>query len=196
MESPLRTAGWLLPALQHWTVQTTVLTFFTRLTFTCLKLTGLLFWLCVHRYVGVCSGLKVAAGLLFFLDWLLICWRHKKESDKPPALTVGEIVSSIISLDRLSVFGWNTDIREDDEEQPLGPDSGIHLKRLEIQWLSALFWFKKITTALTIWTNRTSTIGMKSSLIWPAKKVIVMECPEFRHIYNFYTKEEKKQIFI
>ena len=78
------------------------------------------------RYVGVCSGLKVAAGLLFFLDWLLICYRHKKESVKPPALTVGEIVCSIISLDRLSVFGWTTEIREDDEEQPLGPDSGIH----------------------------------------------------------------------
>ncbi|CAG2161777.1 unnamed protein product [Oppiella nova] len=75
------------------------------------------------RYVGVCSGLKVAAGLLFFLDWLLICWRHKKDLDKPQALSVGEIVSSIISLDRLSVFGWNTNIREDEEEQPLGPDS-------------------------------------------------------------------------
>ena len=80
-----------------------------------------------NRYVGVCSSLKVAAGLLFFLDWLLICWRHKKDLDKPPALTVGEIVSSIISLDRLSVFGWNTEIREDEEEQPLGPDSGIIL---------------------------------------------------------------------
>jgi hypothetical protein len=68
--------------------------------------------------------LKVAAGLLFFLDWLLICWRHKKDLDKPQALSVGEIVSSIISLDRLSVFGWNTNIKEDDEEQqPLGPDS-------------------------------------------------------------------------
>jgi len=66
----------------------------------------------------------VAAGLLFFLDWLLICWRHKKDLDKPQGLSVGEIVSSIISLDRLSVFGWNTDIKEDDEEQqPLGPDS-------------------------------------------------------------------------
>ncbi len=33
-------------------------------------------------------------------------------------------MSSIISLDRLSVFGWNTNIKEDDEEQqPLGPDS-------------------------------------------------------------------------
>lgn len=37
-----------------------------------------------------------------------------------PALTFGEIVSSIISLDQ---FSKKKDIREDDETQPLGPDS-------------------------------------------------------------------------
>lgn len=54
----------------------------------------------------MCSGLKVASGLLFFLDWMLISWKHKKDIEQPPTLTMGEIVSSIISLDRLSTLGW------------------------------------------------------------------------------------------
>lgn len=58
------------------------------------------------RYIGVCSGLKVASGLLFFLDWFLISRRERKELQQPPALTLGEIMSSIISLDRLSAVGW------------------------------------------------------------------------------------------
>lgn len=74
----------------------------------------------IYRYVGVCSGLKVAAGLLFFLDWLLIYWRYKQDLKAQPALTFGELVSSIISLDQ---FSKKKDIREDDETQPLGPDS-------------------------------------------------------------------------
>lgn len=71
------------------------------------------------RYIAVCSGLKVAAGLLFFLDWLLITWRHKRELKEAPPLTVGEIVSSIISLDRLSALGWG-DAEQKEDILPLG----------------------------------------------------------------------------
>ncbi len=53
--------------------------------------------------------LKVTAALLFFLDWLLITYREKRELKRaatlPVTFTAEEIVSSIISLDRLSVFG-------------------------------------------------------------------------------------------
>ncbi|UYV61535.1 SLCO5A1 [Cordylochernes scorpioides] len=68
------------------------------------------------KYIGVSSGLKVAAALLFFLDWLLISYRHKK--DGGGALTMGELVTSIISLDRLSTLGWT------EANAPLDPDGG------------------------------------------------------------------------
>lgn len=71
------------------------------------------------KYIAVCSGLKVAAGLLFFLDWLLITWRHKRELKEAPPLTVGEIVSSIVSLDRLSALGWG-DAEQKEDVLPLG----------------------------------------------------------------------------
>ncbi|XP_067138869.1 solute carrier organic anion transporter family member 3A1 [Centruroides vittatus] len=73
------------------------------------------------RYIGVCSGLKVASALLFFLDWLLISWRQKKDIEQPTTLTVGELVSSIVSLDRISTYGWSeVEKREDgDDIQPL-----------------------------------------------------------------------------
>lgn len=73
----------------------------------------------MSRYIAVCSGLKVAAGLLFFLDWLLITWRHKRELKEAPPMTVGEIVSSIISLDRLSALGWG-DGEHKEDVLPLG----------------------------------------------------------------------------
>ncbi|KAH9399317.1 Striatin-interacting protein 2 [Tyrophagus putrescentiae] len=82
------------------------------------------------RYVGICSMLKVTATLLFFLDWLLITYREKRELKRaatlPVTFTPEEIVSSIISLDRLSFFGgalggaagaWGPEtIAETDEE--------------------------------------------------------------------------------
>ncbi|GIY28151.1 solute carrier organic anion transporter family member 5A1 [Caerostris extrusa] len=70
------------------------------------------------KYIGVCSGLKVASGLLFFLDWMLISWKHKKDIEQPPTLTVGEIVSSIISLDRLSTTGWGDLTIDPSKEAP------------------------------------------------------------------------------
>jgi hypothetical protein len=65
------------------------------------------------RYIGVCSGLKVAAGLLFFLDWILVCYNSSRESrrkmDKPLDVSVKSIVRSIISLDRLSTGAGDKD---------------------------------------------------------------------------------------
>lgn len=79
--------------------------------------------------MGICSALKITAALLFFLDWLLITYREKKELKRAAAMAVNsftaeELLSSIISLDRLSVFGsaqptvaWGPEtIAETDEE--------------------------------------------------------------------------------
>ncbi|XP_076330345.1 solute carrier organic anion transporter family member 3A1-like [Tachypleus tridentatus] len=76
------------------------------------------------RYIAICSGLKVTAGLLFFLDWVLISWRHRKELTEGPTMTVGEIVSSIISLDRLSAMGRGDLARDCDEVLPLEENTG------------------------------------------------------------------------
>lgn len=81
------------------------------------------------RYVGVCSALKVAAGLLFFLDWVLVCWTAKRNKDRPIGLNaVKDLVASVISLDRLSVLGLDGAHRDGLEEVQLldgslGPDS-------------------------------------------------------------------------
>lgn len=56
------------------------------------------------RYIGVCSALKVAAGLLFFLDWLLVSYITKRRSLKSKAveINVRDIISSIASLDNIT----------------------------------------------------------------------------------------------
>lgn len=67
------------------------------------------------RYVGVCSALKVAAALLFFLDWVLVSWspdRKPSAKEKPLGHNVGELVSSIISLDRLSAMGESPSLEQ------------------------------------------------------------------------------------
>jgi len=51
------------------------------------------------RYVGVCCGIKVLSVLTFLLDWYLIKRREDVEK-KQKTLTVGEVVNSIISLDK------------------------------------------------------------------------------------------------
>ena len=53
----------------------------------------------LFRYVGVCCGIKVLSVLTFLLDWYLIKRRETSEK-KQTALTVGEVVNSIISLDK------------------------------------------------------------------------------------------------
>lgn len=90
----------------------------------------------------MCSGLKVASGLLFFLDWMLISWKHKKDIEQPPTLTVGEIVSSIISLDRLSTLGWgelpvdgNKDTPEDTQPLEMEEESFSNIPQRPIKRL-------------------------------------------------------------
>lgn len=76
--------------------------------------------------MGVCSAFKITAAILFFFDLLLICYREKKELKglrRPTTFSAEEVISSIISLDRLSVFGWTgpeTITETDEEQQPLG----------------------------------------------------------------------------
>lgn len=50
--------------------------------------------------MGVCSALKVAAGLLFFLDFFLICYRNRIDLQQPVRLTIDEVVNSIYNLDQ------------------------------------------------------------------------------------------------
>lgn len=57
------------------------------------------------KYVGVCCGIKVLSVLTFLLDWYLIKRRESSEK-KQTAMTVGEVVNSIISLDKCKF--WQT----------------------------------------------------------------------------------------
>merc|ERR1719357_1142858 len=53
-----------------------------------------------YKYVGVCCGIKVLSVIIFCLDWYLIK-RRENEEKKQKSVAVGEIVNSIISLDKL-----------------------------------------------------------------------------------------------
>ena len=60
------------------------------------------------RYIGVCCGIKVLSVAIFIIDWWLIRQRQNAEK-KQSALTVGEVVNSIISLDKSeSNFGFKS----------------------------------------------------------------------------------------
>lgn len=81
------------------------------------------------RYIGVCTGLKVVSGCLFFLDWVLISWKQRKDIEQPVAMTLGELVSSVLSMDRHSATGdfIHEDVRmgtlrSDEEMQPWEDD--------------------------------------------------------------------------
>lgn len=56
------------------------------------------------RYIGVCSALKVAAGLLFFLDWLLVSYTTKSRRHLHSSIEVDvrEVISSMASFDNLA----------------------------------------------------------------------------------------------
>jgi organic anion transporter 3A len=54
-----------------------------------------------YKYVGVCCGIKVLSVIIFIIDWWLIRNRQNSEKKQQAALTVGEVVNSIISLDKL-----------------------------------------------------------------------------------------------
>ncbi|XP_043213019.1 solute carrier organic anion transporter family member 5A1-like isoform X2 [Amphibalanus amphitrite] len=50
------------------------------------------------KYVGICAGLKVLSLIIFLLDWFMIRWKYKLDMNH--TMTVGDIVNSIISVDR------------------------------------------------------------------------------------------------
>jgi hypothetical protein len=50
------------------------------------------------RYVGICAGIKILALALFLVDWWLVRRRHQLEEQA--TMTVGDLVGSIISLDK------------------------------------------------------------------------------------------------
>lgn len=60
------------------------------------------------RYVGICTAIKVISAAIFIFDWLLIRWKYKL--DMEGTMTVGDIVNSLMSVDR------NND---DDEQEEL-----------------------------------------------------------------------------
>ncbi|XP_067008279.2 solute carrier organic anion transporter family member 3A1 [Anabrus simplex] len=51
------------------------------------------------RYVGICAGIKILALALFLVDWWLV--RRRRQMEEQGALTVNDLVGSIISLDKL-----------------------------------------------------------------------------------------------
>ncbi|KAK3878540.1 hypothetical protein Pcinc_016839 [Petrolisthes cinctipes] len=50
------------------------------------------------RYVGICTAVKIISALIFVLDWLLIRWKYKL--DMEGTMTVGDIVNSLMSMDK------------------------------------------------------------------------------------------------
>ena len=48
----------------------------------------------------MCCGIKVLSVIIFLVDWWLIMRRQNSEKKQKQALTVGEVVNSIISLDK------------------------------------------------------------------------------------------------
>ncbi|KAL7647268.1 UNVERIFIED_CONTAM: hypothetical protein RMT77_002526 [Armadillidium vulgare] len=51
-----------------------------------------------YRYVGICTAIKVLSAVIFLFDWLLIRWKYKLDMDG--TMTVGDIVNSLMSVDR------------------------------------------------------------------------------------------------
>ncbi|XP_021915685.1 solute carrier organic anion transporter family member 5A1 isoform X2 [Zootermopsis nevadensis] len=52
-----------------------------------------------YKYVGICAGIKILALALFLVDWWLV--RRRRQLEEQAALSVGDLVGSIISLDKL-----------------------------------------------------------------------------------------------
>lgn len=48
----------------------------------------------------MCCGIKVLSVIIFLVDWWLIRHRTRREKKDQKALTVGEVMNSIISLDK------------------------------------------------------------------------------------------------
>ncbi|KAK7054568.1 Solute carrier organic anion transporter member 5A1 [Halocaridina rubra] len=51
-----------------------------------------------YRYVGICTAIKIISAAIFVFDWLLIRWKYKL--DMEGTMTVGDIVNSLMSVDK------------------------------------------------------------------------------------------------
>ncbi|PSN43736.1 hypothetical protein C0J52_15344 [Blattella germanica] len=51
-----------------------------------------------YKYVGICAGIKILALALFLVDWWLV--RRRRQLEEQATMTVGDLVGSIISLDK------------------------------------------------------------------------------------------------
>jgi len=54
------------------------------------------------RYVGICAGIKILALALFLVDWWLV--RRRNQLEEQATMTVGDLVGSIISLDKRKLY--------------------------------------------------------------------------------------------
>lgn len=63
----------------------------------------------LHRYVGICTAIKIISAAIFVFDWLLIRWKYKL--DMEGTMTVGDIVNSLMSVDK------DVDERSDELEE-------------------------------------------------------------------------------
>ncbi|XP_071542524.1 solute carrier organic anion transporter family member 3A1 [Panulirus ornatus] len=61
------------------------------------------------RYVGICTAIKIISAAIFVFDWLLIRWKYKL--DMEGTMTVGDIVNSLMSVDK------DVDERSDELEE-------------------------------------------------------------------------------
>jgi organic anion transporter 3A len=48
--------------------------------------------------VGICAGIKILALALFLVDWWLV--RQRRKLEEQAAMTIGDVLGSIISLDK------------------------------------------------------------------------------------------------
>jgi organic anion transporter 3A len=55
--------------------------------------------------VGICAGIKILALALFLVDWWLV--QRRRQLEEQAAMTVGDVVGSIISLDKCKSYVKN-----------------------------------------------------------------------------------------
>lgn len=74
-----------------------------------------------YKYVGICAGIKIIALALFLVDWWLV--RRRNQLEEQATMTVGDLVGSIISLDKL--FEERPSIVQSDNQRGVrtGPSS-------------------------------------------------------------------------
>lgn len=56
--------------------------------------------------MGICAGIKILALALFLVDWWLV--RRQRQLEEQAALSVGDLVGSIISLDKCKLYAKKT----------------------------------------------------------------------------------------